>query len=340
MTKEEHGLEHFFHGIASMLDCRDFPRQHHNTLIVSAWSFHRKCSCVGRKNQNVASRGKAQFVYPEKFTTEMRFAVNFEVKSENFQSFSFCRALTICSIFVALFSVSNASTFDCRLDKTDWQYLGSKVRCNVESFSFNPPKKKDKIDHVEFISNEFLSPQVEIIEIINQICPYIPRGWRKFFKHSIAGLKIERSELRSLHAKDLKHFPKLVVLHLQGNFVEVLVHDLFAHTPHLKYINVRDNRITFVEPNAFDFLKNLIEIDFTNNICFDDAAYSLEATAEMMEMINVTCSRSGNPVMFSNIRRQHQLIFIFCLLFVIAIIVTFLGFCLLSQCLKRRGKAI
>jgi Leucine rich repeat len=250
------------------------------------------------------------------------------------------RVLTAYCIVSAIVVLTTAASFECKLDLTNWKYIGDKVKCSIENFSFNPPKKKDKIDSVEFTSNDYLSKQVEVIEMTNQNCPYIPRGWRKFFKHSITGLNISHSELSSVHAKDLKHFPKLIVLQLRGNFIQVLPHDLFAYTPHIKYLNVKDNRISFVEPNAFDFLKNLREIDFTNNICFNDEAYGLEPTFEITQTINVTCSRSGNPVMFSNIRRHHQMIFVFCLLFILAVLVTFLGFCLLSRCLKGKGKAV
>jgi Leucine rich repeat len=262
------------------------------------------------------------------------------MESETFTAFSTRRALKFCSALSTLVMLSNAATFDCKLDTTSWKFIGNTVRCSVDNFSFNPPRKKDRIEQVDFVENEALSPQVEVIEMSNQICPYIPRGWRKFFRHSIKGLMIYRSELTSVRAKDLKHFPKLIELNLQGNFIEVLPHDLFAHTPNIQSLNVRDNRISLVEANALSLVMNLREIDFTNNICVDDKSDGVDETYELTQIINVTCSESGNPVMYSINRRRHQLIFVFCLLFGTALTLTVLVFCLLTRCLKRKGKTV
>lgn len=122
--------------------------------------------------------------------------------------------------------------------------------------------------------------KVTALLIFEQICEYFPAGFDKFFK-GLLGIAVQKSGLKKLTKRDLKHFTELKSLSLYGNKLETLESDLFYYNLQLEMLSVFDNSLTNVHPEVLRGLVHLKRIHFNANPCIDEEALTKEKIEQL-----------------------------------------------------------
>jgi len=128
---------------------------------------------------------------------------------------------------------------------------------------------------------------------------YFPRGLNKFFKN-LQGLAINYSGLKEIHQRDLKDFPKLELLYLFGNNLEILEENLFEFNPNLEIISLRYNKITHIDPNVFSKQNKLHSLNFESNKCIESYATNPSEVQTIIRIANYRCTNEN----YSNLEQK------------------------------------
>jgi hypothetical protein len=80
---------------------------------------------------------------------------------------------------------------------------------------------------------------------------------------------IQYNHLKEIRQTDLQPFSKLTHLFLAFNDIETIEPDLFMYNPQMEVIELQNNKITRVDPNVFDQLNQLLQLNVNNNTCVD-----------------------------------------------------------------------
>lgn len=99
---------------------------------------------------------------------------------------------------------------------------------------------------------------------------YFPKGLDKFFKNIIL-IDINKGRIKEIHQDDLKVFPKLEVLDLCDNDIQVIEAGTFDFNPNLKVIWLT-SKIFFIEFNVFAKLNSLSYLYLQQNSCINKNA--------------------------------------------------------------------
>lgn len=125
------------------------------------------------------------------------------------------------------------------------------------------------MNHLGHKSND----HVEYFRLLESKIEYFPSNVESFFPN-LQGLRIKAC-IKEISREDLRPFPQLKLLALDGNMIEVLERDLFDYTQNLKWIYFENNNIAHVGPNLLKSLSKLEWAYFSGNVCIDeDAAHS------------------------------------------------------------------
>lgn len=100
---------------------------------------------------------------------------------------------------------------------------------------------------------------------------HFPQNLEKFFKN-LQIIAIVMVNLQAVRQSDLKVFPRLRVLYLDSNEIEVLEKDLLAFNKRLEFVNFSNNRIMHVDVSVFRGLNILKTLWFENNECYSRKA--------------------------------------------------------------------
>jgi len=102
---------------------------------------------------------------------------------------------------------------------------------------------------------------------------YFPRGLNTIFRN-LKGIYIQNTGLKEIHQRDLKYFPKLMVLDLISSNLEIIEENLFEFNPDLEQIYLQSNKITHIDPNVFDNLIKVKTLNLLENTCINTQAYN------------------------------------------------------------------
>lgn len=116
----------------------------------------------------------------------------------------------------------------------------------------------------------------------------LPKNIELFFTNLIV-LFWDAGNLLSITAEDLKPFPGLKMFAVYDNNLVSLDGDLFQHTTKLNFIEFASNRITNVGPNLLGNLAELIEVDFSNNLCISANATTPEGIQTLKLKLAMQC---------------------------------------------------
>lgn len=140
----------------------------------------------------------------------------------------------------------------------------------------NPKRVNQTFEKLSFGRNRFIS--------------YFPTGIEKFAPN-LNYLKIENSELLEIKQQDLKVFPRLKTLWMQGNLFETVEKDLFEFNPKLEAIDFSKNKIKEIDGDVFDNLYNLIVLDLNSNLCISMQAIGIEKVGMLIKRIKQNCQK-------------------------------------------------
>jgi len=203
---------------------------------------------------------------------------------------------------LALFGSSQSSSFQCEYNNADWSIFGKVYWCNVQNAVNITTLDAAQIDsitgtHLAGYNND----NVEAIQVYNRgQIHYFPRGVNNFFKN-LKGIRIESSGLKELHQSDLKGYPKLMVLWLYGNNLEILEENLFEFNPNLEFISLNTNKISHIEPNVFAKLTKLKYLYLDSNPCIN--MYAINNPTEVQNVITTARAQCINSD-YSNLEKK------------------------------------
>lgn len=155
-----------------------------------------------------------------------------------------------------------AIQLDCNFE------IGGRYSCNATVINSGSSSLESiKGDH----EPEKSSGDVRQLYINHQHLPFFPQGIADFFQN-LDSLIIANSSLRSINSNDLRPFPGLVRLELDGNQLTSIDGDLLMHTPHLQYVFFDKNEIEHIGHDLVTNLNDLRLLSFQENVCIDKYA--------------------------------------------------------------------
>jgi hypothetical protein len=202
--------------------------------------------------------------------------------------------------------MSCATEIKCDYRYHNWAIIDRVYQCNVTSLEItsenqtisklvgNHEKGKDATD-------------VLGLYIFGKKCFYFPENVHKFFTN-LEGIVIGFAGLKRISNKDLRKTPKLQILMLPNNEIEVLEKDLFEFNPHLKAFVVNHNKIKHIEPGLFS-IKILSKIFLYKNTCIDSVAVSKEQKLELEAAVLEFCPPKKEKIIQPIVKSESQLMF-------------------------------
>jgi hypothetical protein len=208
-------------------------------------------------------------------------------------------------LFIAqLFASICAIEVHCDYRYHNWAIIDRVYQCNVTSIeiiSENQTITKligshEKGKHVTDVLGLY---------IFGKKCFYFPENVHKFLTN-LEGIVIGFAGLKKITNKDLRKAPKLQILMLPNNEIEVLEKDLFEFNPHLKAFVVNHNKIKHIEPGLFS-IKILSKIFLYKNTCIDSVAVSKEQKQELEAAVLEFCPPKKEEIVRPAVKSETQL---------------------------------
>lgn len=121
---------------------------------------------------------------------------------------------------------------------------------------------------------------------------YFPNGLDKIFPN-LRLIAIAMSGLREIRQRHMMAFDQLQYLCLFDNEIEVIEKHLFAYNLMLEAIDLRENRITKINVNVFDYLINLRILylsDAFNSSCVTSDANNRTSVVQLINELKEECN--------------------------------------------------
>lgn len=154
---------------------------------------------------------------------------------------------------------------NCGFADTLWTYLGNQYTCSVTNLRLE--SANESVTGINGVHpNGKSHDDVTALNIENQVCHFMPRGFEEFFKN-VQGLQFRKSFLKAISKEDLKPFPMLKGIWIRENKLTALKPNLFEFNSKLRCINFNGNRIRSIAPGILDPIDDLEELYLSNNVC-------------------------------------------------------------------------
>lgn len=173
----------------------------------------------------------------------------------------------------------------CEFKLENWAVIERVYECklhDLEITSRNQTIGKVSGEHLKGNTHNM----VLALHIFGQKCFYFPDNIRNFFGN-LEGLLIAYSGLKKISSTNLQQFPKLQILLMPNNNIEVLEKDLFKFNPRMKALVLNHNKIKHIAHGILAPMKSLLKIFLYKNYCIDSVAVNPiqmdELVTEMIE---------------------------------------------------------
>lgn len=182
-----------------------------------------------------------------------------------------------------------AIQFECTFEmRSPWTPMGNRYTCYATVINSGPAS----LESVTGVHQEGKSDEdVEYLLIFRQELPFVPEGIADIFKN-LDSLLIQRTSLNSLRAKDLRPFPRLMLINLVQSQLTSIDGDLFAYTPHLRYVDFSSNQIEFIEQDLVTSLNDLEYLGFLYNVCINQTATNRAEVLSLASELSLMCPES------------------------------------------------
>jgi hypothetical protein len=196
------------------------------------------------------------------------------------------KEIVLILLICAVINESLTLKIDCDIKNVNFGDFKDINTCEIENedleVNFN-----DLISEIQPTTLEF--DKINGITFENGIFYRFPNELGNIFKN-LQFLKFRNVKLSEIYFEDLRNFPNLKYLDLQGNEIEILDENLFANNSHLEVINLSENEITHIDINIFDDLKNLKSLKLSDNKCeLSNAISKSELTALINDINSSKC---------------------------------------------------
>lgn len=208
----------------------------------------------------------------------------------NFFNECITNKITISRIFSALILTITADSnqnIECSYNIKQWTFAGKIYHCGVK----HDPKittLRDTFIHTNngthFNGKE--NKNVYGVEFKSQTVHYFPKI--KNFPN-LLGFSIERCHLKEVNQWDLKLYPKLKELWLEGNDVQMLAEGLFDFNKELGLVNFGSNKLLHVDLNVFENMPKLGRLLLNSNPCINDRAIGASELKTIFNQVKKKC---------------------------------------------------
>ncbi|XP_070504888.1 uncharacterized protein [Chironomus tepperi] len=239
-----------------------------------------------------------RIIYSSDYVLSYHFFVEFrgcKVKSFNnfHEAFSKMKIFTCLLTFIITSAFSSSSTsLNCDYHFGGLHLIGNVYRCIVKDNLNIFTEESAQITSVDGVHKDNRSTDdVAGFYASSKIVSYFPRNLDKYFPNMVS-ITIDSCHLLKIHQEDLKQFPKLVVLQLQHNTIEVIEQGLFDFNPKLKKISIYEKNLIHIDPNVFDNLPKLGY--FTLNLLKCSQAHVYNSREKVRAAIQIVKSKCVN----------------------------------------------
>lgn len=178
----------------------------------------------------------------------------------NFVLARFKEAVVVCALLTYTSSLN--LHLNCKVDP--WHLLGNLYSCDAKVLSFGTSGDFDSFTfkHLDSKTNS----DVRALNLENQRITRIPKKIDQFF-YSLNALSFYKSDILRVSKYDLQPFVKLQYLGLKDNKITKLPGDLFQFTPSLVDVDFSGNRIRTIGSDLLDHAPRIRFIHFVSNVC-------------------------------------------------------------------------
>lgn len=196
----------------------------------------------------------------------------------------------VCFVAGAMVPQASAITVDCEFASKDaghWTVVGEAYTCYIRNVEVT---KKETVTEIKGAhEGSFKNENVKALNIYGKTCHTIPSGFDEFFG-DVEAFSVNDSHLKTVTNIDLKQFPKLREIWLYTNDLEFLPSNLFEFNSKVEYIVFKQNKISYVGAEFFNYLPNLSKASFYSNNCINSAANELSELPALKKDIYEGCA--------------------------------------------------
>lgn len=195
--------------------------------------------------------------------------------------------LTLTIISSPAYSIS----IHCEFENEDFEHIGELYSCNVENLVFNPDENSPASFIGSHENSSLSNDDVKAVKTDFHRMIYFPQSMDETFKN-LEVIYMNDGFLTKITQRDLQPFPKLRMLDLFENRLEVLEENLFKFNLNLKCVWLSNNRIYEIHPEVFNHLVHLRFLHLSGNACVARTAREGNRTEvlDLIKEVKVGCA--------------------------------------------------
>ncbi|CAG9810034.1 unnamed protein product [Chironomus riparius] len=183
----------------------------------------------------------------------------------------------------AITSLTSTLLIHCEFEDEDFEHVGEFYSCNIENLVFNPDENSPANFIGEHTNSSLSNDDVKAVKTDFHRMIYFPQSINDTFKN-LEVIYLNDGFLSKITQRDLQPFPKLKMLDLFENQLEVLEENLFKYNLELISVWLSNNRIYEIHAEVFDHLVYLRFLHLSGNACVARTAREGNRT-EVLELI-------------------------------------------------------
>ncbi|XP_070505643.1 carboxypeptidase N subunit 2-like [Chironomus tepperi] len=190
--------------------------------------------------------------------------------------------LSLLCLTITASPISSIS-IHCEFEDEDFEHFGEFYSCIIENLVFNSDENSTASFFGEHQNSSLSNDDVKAVKTDIHRMIYFPQSIQNTFKN-LEVIYMNDGFLVKITQRDLQPFPKLRMLDLFENRLEVLEQDLFKFNSMLQSVWLSNNRIYEIHPQVFDHLVHLHYLYLSGNACVARTAKQGNRT-EVMDLI-------------------------------------------------------
>lgn len=218
--------------------------------------------------------------------------------------------VVIMVILFGAFQFGEAENLNCYF--VDFQYWYKFYTCRVTSFDNSDdnriiteragkhlPNKEDRDVKMIFIGKttvKFIPENIGLLFDLHAFairdCGLVQIRSKDFYgMNHVEHMDLGMNKLTVLPSNTFSALTKLILIDLSYNQIEELPNSLFCNNLKLVTVQLVQNKIKFIGPTIFDRTTNLVEANFSENICVSKKYHYQSALDELKKDIKIKCKK-------------------------------------------------
>jgi hypothetical protein len=178
----------------------------------------------------------------------------------------------------------------------NWDVLGDVYQCRAEGNAITITDRSDRTIHAVTGTHKSgkSNQDVKAAWLYNSNIFHFPLGLQNFFIN-LEAIAISNSHLKEVRKEDLKEHTKLRYLDLNDNDLEFIEAGLFDNNPKLELIDLHGNKLTHVDSTAFNnFVGKLKYLWLSRNVCQFEDANNIQKADQIIAKVQTGSCKDNN----------------------------------------------